>query len=242
MTSKPPLKILSVTGQITTPKTLETLGSSQLPYKAPQSFLGFVNHYRKVTQIWKDCCAPRKVGEWTRDETPFASGSVLSREHADGWHAVASLSRSITAPEKNFPIHELVQEVERHFLFGLEVTGYTNHCSLSTWETNTDLSGRKGRWNEVLCELPFKIMYHLGKRLSSLMQHREGQRMNYLMSLSSKILKLESVTCIRRRYWNFGFSWKSGNPRQGNFGQEEMGKLYWANSRREWVTSFSSTA
>jgi hypothetical protein len=51
----------------------------------------------------------------------------------------------------------------RHYLFGMEITAYTDHSSLATWETNRELSGRKARWHELLCKFPVRIIYRKGQ-------------------------------------------------------------------------------
>jgi hypothetical protein len=100
-----------------------------------------------------------------RDSSGYAIGAVLAQEHKDGWHPVAFLSQTMTSHERNYPIHEqellaLIYALKkwRHYLFGMEITAYTDHSSVATWETNRELSGRKARWHELLCEFPVKII------------------------------------------------------------------------------------
>jgi len=51
----------------------------------------------------------------------------------------------------------------RHYLFGMEIRTYTYRSSLAIWETNAELSGRKARWIELLCDFPVKILYPNGQ-------------------------------------------------------------------------------
>ena len=39
----------------------------------------------------------------------------------------------------------------------MEITAYADHSYVATWETNRELSGKKARWIEFLCEFPAKI-------------------------------------------------------------------------------------
>jgi len=62
----------------------------------------------------------------------------------------------MTKPQRNYPIQEqellalvLALRKWRHYIFGTEITAYTYHASLATWETNRDLSGRKAHWTEL---------------------------------------------------------------------------------------------
>ena len=100
------------------------------------------------------------------DASEFAIGSALTQTHNDGWHPVAFLSRSMSAPEKNYPIKE--QEVLaliyalnkwRDYLFGMEITAYTDHETLIGWKYNRDLSGCKALWVETLSKLAVRILY-----------------------------------------------------------------------------------
>ena len=84
------------------------------------------------------------------DASGHALDAVLSQQHSDGWQPVAVLSRTMTKPERNYPIQEqrllaLVFALRkwRYYLFGTEITAYTDHASLATWEEIvTYLAGR----------------------------------------------------------------------------------------------------
>jgi hypothetical protein len=56
----------------------------------------------------------------------------------------------MTSAKRNYPIQEqklltLIYALKkwRHYLFGIEITAFTEHSSLATWETNREISGRK---------------------------------------------------------------------------------------------------
>jgi hypothetical protein len=104
------------------------------------------------------------------ESSGYAAGAVLNQEHADGWHPVALLSRTMTGSERNYPIQEqellasiYAKKKWRHYLFGMEITAFTDHFSLFTWGTNRELSGKKARWHEFLCKFPVRIIYQKGQ-------------------------------------------------------------------------------
>ena len=115
-------------------------------------------------------CDPSLETRIETDASGHALGAVLSQQHSDGWQPVAFLSRTMTKPERNYPIQDqeplvLVFALRkwRHYLFGTEITAYTDHPSLGTWETNRDLSGRKSSWTELLSEFSVEIVYRKGQ-------------------------------------------------------------------------------
>jgi hypothetical protein len=70
----------------------------------------------------------------------------------------------MNSAERNYPIQE--QELlalifafkkYRRYLFGMEITAYTDHFSLATWQTNRKLSGKNARLIELFCDFPVKI-------------------------------------------------------------------------------------
>jgi hypothetical protein len=74
------------------------------------------------------------------DSFCYAIGTVLNQKHPDGWHLVAYLSRTMTSGERNYQIQEqeplaLIYALKkwRHYLFGMEITAYTDHSSRATW-------------------------------------------------------------------------------------------------------------
>jgi len=73
------------------------------------------------------------------DSSGFAIRIVLTQKHRDGWHPVEFLSRSMTAPDKNYPIQEqellaMIYVLKKwiHTIFGMKITAYTDHSSLTT--------------------------------------------------------------------------------------------------------------
>jgi hypothetical protein len=102
----------------------------------------------------------------------------------------------MASAERKYPIQEpellaLIYLLKkwRHYLFGMEITAYTDHSALATWETNRELTGRKARWIELLCELPVKILHRKGqlKVAADALPRREDYRpINSLSVLESK--------------------------------------------------------
>ena len=100
----------------------------------------------------------------------------------------------MTSAERNYPIQEqellaLICAMIKwsHYLFGMEITAYIDHSSLYTWETNRELSGRKARWIELLCEFPVKILYRKGQL--SIVADALSRRKDYRPINSLSILK-----------------------------------------------------
>jgi len=141
------------------------------------------------------------------DASGFAIGSVLTQKHKDGWHPVAFLSRSMTAPEKNYPIQEqellaLIYALKkwRHYLFGMEITAYTDHETLVGWQSNRDLSGRKARWVETLSEFPVRILYRPGQQ--NIVADALSRRRDYELNQTSILEYPDLVSRIRSHYSN----------------------------------------
>jgi len=81
----------------------------------------------------------------------------------------------------------------------MEITAYTDHSSLATWETNRKLSGRKARWHELLCEFPVRIIYRKGQLniIADALSRREDLRpINFVSLLENK----EMFDTIRNLY------------------------------------------
>ena len=84
------------------------------------------------------------------ESSGYTVAAVLNQESTYGWHTVAYLSKTMTSAERNYSIQEkgllaLVYALKklRDYLFGIQITVYTDHSSIDTWETNRELSGRK---------------------------------------------------------------------------------------------------
>jgi hypothetical protein len=113
----------------------------------------------------------------------------------------------MTSHERNYPIPEqellaLIYALKkwRHYLFGIQITAYTDHSSLATWEANRELSGRKARWHELLCAFPVKIIYRKGQLniIADALSRREDlRRIDFVSPLENK----EMFDTIRNLYY-----------------------------------------
>ncbi|EKD03262.1 retrotransposon nucleocapsid protein [Trichosporon asahii var. asahii CBS 8904] len=197
--------------------------------KELQSFLGFINFYRRF--IHQFSMVARPLHELTRKEVPFewtparaaafdelktritsapilrhfnpdhetmvetdasdyALGAVLSqRGPGEEWRPVAFLSRGMTPPELNYPVHDKEFlaifwsfNEWRHYLEGcnVRVEVLTDHRSLEYFLTTKQLNRRQARWAEFMADFHFQISYRPGAKatkpdaLSRRADHRPG--------------------------------------------------------------------
>ena len=107
------------------------------------------------------------------DASDYACGAVLSQQQEDGrWLPVAYLSKSLTAPERNYEIHDkemlaIVRALEewRHFLEGAEHVFeiWTDHRNLQYFRTAQKLNRRQARWFTELAEYDFTLHHRPGR-------------------------------------------------------------------------------
>jgi RNase H-like domain found in reverse transcriptase/Reverse transcriptase (RNA-dependent DNA polymerase)/Integrase zinc binding domain/Chromo (CHRromatin Organisation MOdifier) domain len=105
------------------------------------------------------------------DASDFAVGAELYQIFDDGRHPVGFVSKKISGPALNYPIHdkELMAIIEafnewRPYLSGTEepVDVFTDHRNLKYFVTK-ELSPRQIRWAEFLAPFNFRIHYVKGK-------------------------------------------------------------------------------
>lgn len=105
------------------------------------------------------------------DASDFAVGAELYQIFDDGRHPVGFVSKKISGPALNYPIHdkELMAIIEafdewRPYLSGIEtpVDVFTDHRNLKYFVTK-ELSPRQIRWAEFLAPFNFRIHYVKGK-------------------------------------------------------------------------------
>ena len=98
----------------------------------------------------------------------FALGATLSQDFKDGRHPVAYFSKSLTAPEINYPIHDkellaviLALKAFRYMLLGAPhpILIQTDHKNLENFVEARVLTPRQARWNEFLQDYDFRIKY-----------------------------------------------------------------------------------
>jgi transposase InsO family protein len=110
------------------------------------------------------------------DSSDFATGAVLSQQSAeDGkWHPVAFLSKSLSAVERNYEIHDkemlaIIRAMEewRHFLEGAEhgFEVWTDHKNLEYFRSAKKLNRRQARWSLFLARFDFALHHKPGKSM-----------------------------------------------------------------------------
>ena len=110
------------------------------------------------------------------DSLDFATGAVLSQQTLEdgNWHPVAFLSKSLSAIEQNYEIHDkemlaIIRAMEewRHFLegakHGFEV--WTDHKNLEYFWSAKKLNWRQAWWSLFLAWFDFVLHHRLGKSM-----------------------------------------------------------------------------
>lgn len=105
------------------------------------------------------------------DASNIALGAVLSQIGDDKKeHPIGYASRSLTQPEQNYSTNELeslavVWGVKKfhHYLYGRKFKIITDHSALKFMD-NTDLTGRRARWQVKLMPYTYEILYKAGKK------------------------------------------------------------------------------
>jgi hypothetical protein len=125
----------------------------------------------------------------------FATGAVLSQysKEEDKWHPVAFLSKSLSAVECNYEIHDkemlaIIQALEewRHFTKGAQhkVEIWTDHWNLEYFMTAQKLNRRQARYSLYLSWFDFTLHHRLGRSmgkpeaLSRRSDHSDGKQDN----------------------------------------------------------------
>ena len=110
------------------------------------------------------------------DSSDFATGAVLSqRSKEDGnYHPVAYYSKSLTAVERNYEIHDkemlaIIRALEewRHFLEGARQRFdiWTDHKNLEYFTTAKRLNRRQARWSLYLSRFDFALHHRPGSTM-----------------------------------------------------------------------------
>jgi len=105
------------------------------------------------------------------DASDFGIGSILSQDNNGVIHPVAFFSRSLSAAEINYDIHdkELLAIIAsfkhfRQYLIGSNTTILTDHSSLTYFTKNHNLNRRQFRWLQFLQDFEFTIKFRPGKK------------------------------------------------------------------------------
>jgi RNase H-like domain found in reverse transcriptase/Reverse transcriptase (RNA-dependent DNA polymerase)/Integrase zinc binding domain/Chromo (CHRromatin Organisation MOdifier) domain len=134
------------------------------------------------------------------DGSGVATGAVLSQLSAedDRWHPVAFLSKSLSAVERNYEIHDtemlaIIRALEewRHYLEGarLPVEIWTDHKNLEYFRSAQKLNRRQARWSLYLSRFDFTLHHKPGRcmgkpdALSRRADHGSGRGDNDNMTL-----------------------------------------------------------
>jgi hypothetical protein len=107
------------------------------------------------------------------DGSGVATGAVLSQlsSEDDKWHPVAFLSKSLSAVERNYEIHDtemlaIIQALEewRHYLEGARhpVEIWTDHKNLEYFRSAQKLNQRQARWSLYLSRFDFTLHHKPG--------------------------------------------------------------------------------
>ena len=122
-----------------------------------------------LTTIDHDNMGDRKIFV-TCDASDRRTGACLS--FGETWESarpVAWDSVQLSEAEKNYPTHEkemlaIVRALKRFRadLLGTHFTVYTDHRTLECFQSQRDMSRRQARWQELLAEYDFKVVYVKG--------------------------------------------------------------------------------
>ena len=159
---------------ILTPLTMkeaqkEWPGWSRCHEIAFQNIKGIVLGSECLTTIDHDNMGDRRIFV-TCDASDRRTGACLS--FGDTWETarlVAWDSVQLSQAEKNYPTHEkemlaIVRALKRFRadLLGTHFTVYTDHRTLECFQGQRDMSRRQARWQELLAEYDFKVVYVKG--------------------------------------------------------------------------------
>jgi len=116
---------------------------------------------------------PKRHGKFRveADASDYAIGAVLSQLHDDVWHPIAYLSKTLTAPQRNYEVYdkELLAIMEsldawRHYLIGAdeEFEIWTDHQNLQYFRNPQRLNRRQARWVSQLADYHFTLHHKAG--------------------------------------------------------------------------------
>jgi len=146
------------------------------------------------------------------DGSGVATGAVLSQlsPEDDKWHPVAFLSKSLSAVERNYEIHDtemlaIVRALEewRHYLEGARhpIEIWTDHKNLEYFRIAQKLNRRQARWSLYLSRFDFTLHHKpgcsMGKpdALSRRADHGSGRDDNSNMTmLSPELFRIHALS------------------------------------------------
>jgi hypothetical protein len=148
------------------------------------------------------------------DSSDFATGGVLSQLCLDDgkWHPVAFLSKSLSAVERNYEIHDkemlaIIRALEEwcHFLEGAQhmVEIWTDHKNLEYFQTAQNLNYCQAHWSLYLSRFHFDLFHHSGMSmgkpdvLSHRVDHNDGRLDNQgRVLLSPDLFRVWALTVV----------------------------------------------
>ena len=113
-----------------------------------------------MTHIYRSCCSQSCF----RDSLPYRQtcslvkqdglGAILSQLQEDGkLHPLAYATRSLSKSEKNYPVTDLEMLAVvwgvthfRYYLYGHQMTIYTNHAAVKAVLGTPNLTGKHAHW------------------------------------------------------------------------------------------------
>ncbi|KAI3701798.1 hypothetical protein L6452_27149 [Arctium lappa] len=179
------------------------------PPKSPseiQSFLGLaIEEQEKAfrTLQKKLCEAPiLSLPEGLEDFVVYsdASKTGLGCVLMQRGKVIAYASRQLKIHEKNYPTHDLELaavvfslKLWRHYLYGTQLTLYTDHKSLKYVFDQKELNMRQRRWLELLKDYDCELLYHPGK--ANVVAHALSRK-DYSGSIRATFSKIDLVSSI----------------------------------------------
>jgi hypothetical protein len=149
------------------------------------------------------------------DSSDFATGGVLSQLCSDDgkWHPVAFLSKSLSAVERNYKIHDkemlaIIRALEewRHFLEGAQHTIeiWTDHKNLEYFQTAQNLNRCQAHWSLYLSRFHFDLFHWPGTSMGkpNAVSHRVDHNDSRLdnqgrVLLSLDLFRVWALTVVR---------------------------------------------
>ncbi|TFY79548.1 hypothetical protein EWM64_g4466 [Hericium alpestre] len=109
------------------------------------------------------------------DLSDFATGTVLSQEIDQKWHPIAFMSKTLSAPERNYEIYDKellvimnVLDDWRQYLLGAKDTFeiWTDHANLLYFKKPQKLNRRQAQWFSELADYDFVLLHKSGKEMT----------------------------------------------------------------------------
>ena len=152
--------------------------------------------------------APTKI---ETDASKYVCSAILWQQFEDGkWRPVAYRSKTLQDTECNYDIHNkellaIVQALKawKRYTRGSPrpVQVFTDHKNLVTFMSTKELSDRQGRWQELLSQYNFRIIYRPGKerKMPDALTRRPG---DIPTTEEKKLGKGRGILLPKEKYWD----------------------------------------